>query len=71
MQKQNDQSLSKRVMAKRKSGKGKSKKFSTAIQSLRRMKTAQRCNAIRFANDEFIRDIVSNLKKLRNKKLPP
>lgn len=66
--------MSKRRMAKRKSGKRKSsktQKFSSAIQSLRRMKASERCNAIRFANDKFIRDIVSHVKKLRNKKVSP
>ena len=49
----------------------KSSKFSKAILSLRRMKPNERCIAIRNANDKFIRDIISHVKKLRTKKLPP
>ena len=33
------------------------------------MKPSQQSNAIRHANDKFIRDIVSHVKKLRTKKL--
>ena len=58
-------------MAKRRSRRRHSSKFSSAIQSLRRMKASQRCKAIRFANDKFIRDIVSHVRKLRNKKVSP
>lgn len=64
----------KRKGGKRRSGKrrsGKTSKFSSAIQSLQRMKPNQRRNAIRYANDKFIRDIVCHVKKLRTKKLPP
>lgn len=56
---------------KRKSGRRKASKFSKAIQSLHHMKPNQRYNAIRNANDKFIRDIVSHVKKLRTRKLPP
>lgn len=68
--------MAKRKSAGRKTTKGrrvkrKPSKFSNAIQSLRRMKMGQRCNAIRFANDKFIRDIVTHVKRLRNKKVSP
>lgn len=61
-------------MAKRKAVKrkrGKSSKFSEAIRALQRMKANQRYNAIRYANDRFIHDIVSHVRKLRTRKLPP
>ena len=61
--------MAKRRMVKRKGVKRKPSKFSKAIQSLQRMKGDQRCNAIRFANDKFIRDIVSHVKKLRTRKV--
>ena len=55
---------------KRKGRKGrKLSKFSEAIRTLQRMKANQRYNAIRHANDRFIRDIVSHVRKLRSKKL--
>ena len=46
-------------------------KFAKAIQALKRMRPSQRCIAIRHANDRFIRDMVSHVRKLRNKKLSP
>lgn len=58
-------------MVKRKANSRKSSRFSNAIQSLRRMKASQRCQAIRLANDKFIRDVVCHVKKLRNKKVSP
>jgi hypothetical protein len=58
-------------MAKRKMTKRKSQKFSSAIQALRRMKANQRYNAIRHANDKFICEIISHVRKLRTKKLAP
>lgn len=62
----------KRQKQRKRQAKGKwrsSTKFSKAITSLRRMKPSERCMAIRGANDKFIRDIVSNVRKLRTKKL--
>ena len=61
--------MAKRRMMKRKSR--KSSKFSSAIQALRRMKANQRYNAIRHANDKFIHEIISHVRKLRTKKLAP
>ena len=58
-----------RKMAKRKSR--KSSKFSEAIRALQRMKGNQRYNAIRHANDKFIREIVSHVRSLRTNKLSP
>lgn len=49
----------------------KTSKLSNAIQVLRRMTPSQRCSAIRNANDAFIQDIVSCVRRLRTKKLPP
>lgn len=49
----------------------RSSKFSKAIQSLKSMKANQRYTAIRNANDKFIKDIVSHVRKLRTKKLSP
>lgn len=46
-------------------------KFAKAIQALKRMRPSQRCIAIRHSNDRFIRDMVSHVRKLRNKKLSP
>ena len=46
-------------------------KFVKAIQVLKRMHPSQRCLAIRNSNDRFIRDVVSHVRKLRNKKLTP
>ena len=54
-------------MAKRKGR--KSSKFSEAIQALHRMNANQRYNAIRHANDKFIRDIISHVRRLRTKRL--
>ena len=62
----------KRRVVKRKAKRKPSRKdvkFSKAIQSLQRLKPSQRCVAIRHANDKFIRDIVSHVRKLRRKKL--
>ena len=47
----------------------KSSKFAKAIGVLRGLKGSQRYSAIRNANDKFIRDIVSHVKKLRSRKL--
>ena len=44
-------------------------KFSQAISSLRKMKSNDRYDAIRYANDDFIRDICSQISKLKHKKL--
>ena len=49
----------------------KNAKFSKAIMALRKMKSSDRYNAIRFANDNFIRDLCSNINKLRRMKLSP
>lgn len=65
--------MAKRRVTKRKvrrKTKRKATKFSKAIQSLQRMKGSQRSVAIRNANDKFIRDIVSHVRKLRSKTLP-
>lgn len=60
-----------KVLYDSKMAKQKSSKFSKTIQTLRKMNTADRCKAIRFANDKFIRDMVTHVKKLRNKKVSP
>lgn len=49
--------------------KRKNSKFSKAILSLRKMKPNDRYDAIRHANDRFIRDFCSKLGKLKRKKL--
>lgn len=49
----------------------KNAKFSKAIMALRKMKSSDRYNAIRFANDNFIRDLCSKINKLRRMKLSP
>ena len=46
-------------------------KFVKAIRELKHMRPSQRCIAIRHSNDRFIRDVVSHVRKLRNKKLSP
>ena len=51
------------------SAKGKNSKFSKAISSLRKMRPNDRYNAIRHANDRFIRDLCSKIGKLKRKKL--
>ena len=61
----------KRVVKRKRGRVAKATKFSKAIQALRYMKPNQRYNVIRNANDKFIRDMVSHVKKLRTKKLPP
>ena len=55
----------------RQSTNGKNTKFSKAIMALRKMKSSDRYNAIRFANDNFIRDLCSKINKLRRMKLSP
>ena len=49
--------------------KRKNSKFSKAISSLRKMRPNERHDAIRHANDRFIRDLCSKLGKLKRKKL--
>ena len=55
----------------RRSTNRKNAKFSKAIMALRKMKSSDRYNAIRFANDNFIRDLCSKINKLRHTKLSP
>lgn len=55
----------------RRSTSRKNTKFSKAIMALRKMKSSDRYNAIRFANDNFIRDLCSKINKLRRMKLTP
>ena len=47
------------------------KRFSNAISSLRKMKSNDRYQAIRYANDDFIRDLCSKIGQLKHKKLTP
>ena len=69
--------MARRRVTKRKSRKvskrktNKSTKFAKAIQSLKRMRPNQRVVAIRHANDKFIKDMISHVKKLRTRKLSP
>ena len=49
--------------------KRKNSKFSKAISSLRKMRPNDRYDAIRHANDRFIRDLCSKIGKLKRKKL--
>ena len=55
----------------RRSTNHKNAEFSKAIMALRKMKSSDRYNAIRFANDNFIRNLCSNINKLRHMKLSP
>ena len=55
----------------RRSTNRKNAKFSKAIMALRKMKSSDRYNAIRFANDKFIRDLCSKINKVRRMKLSP
>ena len=55
----------------RRSTNHKNAEFSKAIMALRKMKSSDRYNAIRFANDNFIRNLCSNINKLRRMKLTP
>ena len=63
--------MAKASRRRRQSKKRKNNKFSKAISSLRKMKSNDRYDAIRYANDNFIRDICSQIKKLKHKKLTP
>ena len=56
---------------KKKKSRRTSSKFVKAIQTLKRMRPKQRYIAIRHSNDKFIRDVVSHVRKLRNRKLSP
>ena len=55
----------------RRSTNHKNAEFSKATMALRKMKSSDRYNAIRFANDNFIRNLCSNINKLRYMKLSP
>ena len=61
--------MAKGIRRRKQSAKAKKSRFSKAISTLRGMRGHQRYNAIRYANDNFIRDLCSNINKLRYKKL--
>lgn len=56
---------------KRSTSRGKNGRLSRAISSLRKMKSSDRYQAIRFANDSFIRDLCSKINQLKHKRLTP
>ena len=59
-------------MAKRRTGKrSSSSTFSKAIFNLKTLKAKDRRNAMSMANNRFIRQFCTEVKKLRNKKLSP
>ena len=49
---------------------GKAKKFKSVIHQLKRMKAPQRIQAMKMANDKFIRHMSNEVRKLRYKPLP-
>ena len=61
--------MAKTSRRRRRSTKRKNNKFSKAISSLRRMKSNDRYEAIRYANDAFIRDLCSKIGQLKHRKL--
>ena len=61
--------MAKGTRRRKQSTNGKNSKFSKAISSLLKMRNHERYNAIRYANDNFIRDLCSKINKLKYKKL--
>ena len=63
--------MAKGTRRRKQSTKRKTSKFSKAISTLLKMRGHDRYNAIRYANDNFIRDLCSKISKLKYKKLTP
>ena len=63
--------MAKGTRRRKQSTNGKNSKFSKAILTLQKMRGHERYNAIRYANDNFIRDLCSKINKLKYKKLTP
>ena len=54
-----------------KSRRGNSNKFVQTLQKLKSLPRAHKCEAMKLANDQFIRKFCSHVKKLRHTKLHP
>lgn len=48
-----------------------SQHFSQALHKLKRLKPAQRCEAIKLSNNNFIRQFCAHVKKLKHQKIHP
>ena len=55
----------------RRRGKTSSKSFVTALRRLSSLRPSQRIQAVKLANDKFIRQFCNGVKKLRHRPVPP